>query len=257
MPEVVIPTGQSRDGWIVLSVNGNVQWVKAGVPTTELDATELEVLGHAMINYNIIDGDGNEVAPLIFADFKNGVYTVDGDTVAISDLLEESESYTGWNPSLVSAGVGLDCTSEETNFRLKKALFSGLGAGSTILPTVKGDGVFYVRMTDDPTWNNMFPMSLGILDQSGTVSIDDGTGSPVTDDAFDSATFRVALNATLTRLAASINGRTPITFDVTYDASAHPFDTSIVTVGMGQILESIGWYPLQDEADLSTLSALS
>jgi hypothetical protein len=78
MAEVTIPTGQSRDGWICISVNGNVQWIKAGEPT-ELDASEIEVLANAGLTYTsvgVVPGDTPENGQL------GSQYFLDGEEVA-------------------------------------------------------------------------------------------------------------------------------------------------------------------------------
>lgn len=90
MTEVTIPTGGNRDGWIVISVNGVPQWIKAGDPT-ELDDSEIEVLNHAGVSYSLPDG----TEPYVVIDLENGAYTVGGGTVALADVL--GEDLVNWN----------------------------------------------------------------------------------------------------------------------------------------------------------------
>lgn len=50
---------------------------------------------------------GEEVQPIAFADFKNGVYTLNGSPCAITDIFVANGDFGAYAPSDVVAGVGL------------------------------------------------------------------------------------------------------------------------------------------------------
>jgi hypothetical protein len=258
MAEVTIPTGQSRDGWIVLSVNGNVQWVKAGVPTTELDATELEVLGHAGINYTLSTG----ADPLILADFKNGVYRLNGADVTFDDLFEEDLANWGnYEETMLVPGLGMTsgAASSYNRFMVKPSVAALVADGATIVPNVSvfegGACLTRILMADSASLNYYFTAEIqtGGVDMSGW---DDGNAAELLPFPYGGSEVKVAFNLSRTRIALSLNGGAVQASD-TIDPGPFAAIALQVTGYEDMYLESLGFYPLQDEADLPTLSALS
>jgi hypothetical protein len=221
--------------------------------------------GMGMVAGAIVVG-GVTIEPTIFLDFKNGVYTVEGAATPLADIVEASESFPGWDATKVVPGTGLTAGASGNDFRLKKALFTALGNEATIVPHMvqasSSNPTLTISMMDDPDFNNMFPLVLNAVDDGNVltgarISVSDGGGTFVADVDAGVLTYKAAFSATPERVAGSLNGRAVIAMD-TYNAGQTgivPFDTSVVTINQHAILESIGWYSLQAEADLPGLSA--
>jgi hypothetical protein len=196
----------------------------------------------------------NGVAPLIFADFKNGVYEANGASMTLGDLLIEDTDFGTWDPSLVVAGTGFTNpgASSANGPVLAPGLSTFIGEGCTLVPTFsqRDQGDMRLFMLDLPAYNNEF---WGAVTRQYS-GVSDGSGTFV-QDTFANVT-KAAFNISLTRVAGSVNGRPVFGMDPTYDATGTPFNTSAIVVENSFVLETLGWYPLQPEADLVTLSTL-
>lgn len=200
--------------------------------------------------------DGTE--PLIFADLKNGIYTVEGVPVAMADLLEEQLDFGTFDPALIEAGIGLRDpeSTGDADPCLKQSLASvlPLDTGCTIVATYSGEGSYSVTLVDLPDYNIGYTATFS----DEHIEVGDGAANSAQDTDPLGTTTKIAANIGVARLAGSLGGR-PVVATDTYHAAdpgaAPPFNTSGIVVSSGGVLESVGWYPLQDEADLPMLSA--
>jgi hypothetical protein len=164
------------------------------------------------------------------------------------------------HPALIQPGVGLtDPTTSGDAGPCLKSTLSGLialNAGCTIVCTFNintQNSSFRCYLFDLPGFNNSF--TAGVTDGPDyNAEVNDGGGAVVT-DILPGAT-KAAFNISIERLAGSLQGRPVFAEDASFDASAFPFTNWAVSVSSNAILESVGWYPLQAEADLPMLSSL-
>jgi hypothetical protein len=210
-----------------------------------------------------INVGGVMVEPLVLADFKNGVYTINGEAAGITDVIESNPDWGVFDPELIVPGTGLVAVGQfpETYGTLKSTLATFLTDGCTIIPVVAeldgpnlGIGSTKFDMLELPGWSVDI---WGRVDTNGggsvTVTVADG-GINTISDGDTGVSTKTAFNISRTRVAASVNGRPAVGVTVGY--AAGPFNTSAFYTENDAALESIGWYPLQDEADLPGLSAI-
>jgi hypothetical protein len=264
MPNIIVPAGGSRDGWIWISVNGQQQWVKAGVET-EVDDSEAEVLEHAGIAFTQSSADLPEGATG-YIDFANGAFFFVDESYQLNEVIGAGTYYepgvdvndidasTGWEPSTtaLSAFIG--------------DAFTALAAGATI--------VMDVELTGDTT--NYSTVEIGVIDHNtfephAIVNISTSVGSSgISPDGTSTFTefveigalagveagrHKVAVTLMPNKIAASLDGGAVIE-DLT------TWTNAITDAGFGlwpqpgSYIRSIVFYPVQDNAALVTLSAL-
>lgn len=154
MPEIIVPAGQERDGWITVWVNGEQFSVKAGEPT-ELETSVIEALGHAGIEYVLNSNPGGlPEGAVAFADFKNGTYSYGSNT--FDDFLTEDTDYGTWDATVV-LGTGLVPDPGQQYISVASALTADLlASGFTVVANIVLDdpvnAFFLVEALDLPDW---------------------------------------------------------------------------------------------------------
>lgn len=194
----------------------------------------------------------NGTEPLIFLDFKNGIYQSEGVNVAVSSLVVENTDFGNYSVSNIQADIGL-VEADPTFFGDALDLLLG---GSTVvcsftLPVPTAAGITF-EMVDSASYN---------LDYHATFLNDvhcrltDEVNSPTDVDPLAAGTHKTALTMIDGKMAASIDGGTLYALNPAVAWIPAP---QIVIFGCGgnAVIESIGLYPVQSDADLPTLSAL-
>lgn len=213
------------------------------------------ILPGAVASYALPNG----TAPLTVADFKNGVYMLDGAAVASTEVVEAIAS---WDPSWsvasnVTPGVG-----SNGNPCVNQALGQSLLAqgGITLVATLNASSgvypVFSADSFDDP-------------DFAQTVGITLGTGITPS----DTKVYVFGVSQALFEPQPGVSGRNILAWSIKDSGaliigSVNGSATATTAVGGALVvnsigfdiqvgyIESIGIYPLQADADLPTLSAL-
>jgi hypothetical protein len=209
--------------------------------------------------YGVIDVGGGPVEPLIFLDFKNGVYTVDGVVTDVNDLLADLPGAgDSFDPSMIQAGVGLVGAAGNTY-----AVFAGAAAtlalaGSTTLATLIGDGgvadTFSFEIYND---EGLDYLSTSSFENDALNSIADQVDGLETELKLEAGTAKIALTFIDSKIVRSSNGRAVLVIDPAEPSwVASPPENYAIALAEGMICESIGLYPPQDDAELPALSAL-
>lgn len=221
--------------------------------------------------YGVINVGGGEVEPLIFLDFKNGIYTVDGDLVVLGDVAgDPGEGFGDFDPAGIVGGVGFRpveaLTGSNTVALLGAASALVLGGSTTIYraagftnsadPGVAGE--VFVEMRDED-YNTYYAAKLTALTISSGCKLEDNSGDQ-TVSPLATGTHKAAITMIDGKMAMSIDGGAVLLYD-----PADPWTVAptfyVISVGgpweTAFALESIGIYPPQVDADLPALSALS
>lgn len=210
--------------------------------------------------YKVVEqatGDTDEEPPVedpeILIDFENGVYTVDGVSVAVTSLFGSDPIFTvnPWTDEKIQSGVGLenegDPNSQPTF--IGEAL-SRLLSGATVIMDVTFSGFGQVGL-DLHTSDYAFEADAGI--RNGYVKVDDYIGSIQSSDGtpIDAGRLLLALNISPTHLAVSSNVEMVAIDTVT---PVTPTDVGIVIPNtLGHIIHSIRIVTAVADEDLQTL----
>jgi hypothetical protein len=272
MAEVTVDHGGNRDGWIWLSVNGVGQWVKAGEPT-DLDTSEQEVLDHAMLSYDVVaSGNLTNIATNNAAD---GVYTLNGETVAITDIVDATNGETNFDPvvDLDADGIklrddgggafltrqlamtpALAATLLTTGFTIVAELY----AGTTISFSVSAhDDAFTMDAGGTTTHSAAIPDVQSEVKYTSVTDKDFNGPTDATKFPAFSQISKFALTVAADRVSASINGSELVTqVGPGLDAAMAQVVLSLSGDGDAR-LRSFTFYDVVADADLPTLSALS
>lgn len=263
MPRVTVPTGGDSEPYIFVAVNGVDQSFIAGEPT-DVTYQCLEVLGESHYAGEL-EVDDSIIDPWLFADFKNGVYTMDGTSVALEDIFTEDENWGTFDPEVdVIPGVGLKRT--QVGYAPCPALVPAnlalfLDNSTVVMNFVytaadEGAGVnnLIIDHGDIVEFNDEWILNVRHIVEAPVVELTDyGSGNvqiPWTGDG----PHRVAANFTSTRVAASIDGGAVDGFD---NPSTEGLHTAVgITAGWTFVLEDIAFYPPQSDDNLAVLSTL-
>lgn len=201
--------------------------------------------------------DGTE--PLIFSDFKNGVYTLDGAPVTVDDLWEEDQdNWLVFDPAThIVADVGLTTAGGQAGPVLKSGPATTLIGGFTAVITADMVGaspsVVYVELVDIPDFNNEMQFKLSRSGALVDAAVQDYSGVTSVVDGLAQGRRRIAGTITNAKLIASVDASATQQRDPDPDITG---TTIALLVGAGNAIESIGIYPIQDDADLPMLSTL-
>jgi hypothetical protein len=211
------------------------------------------VTGHALPN-------GTE--PTIFLDFKNGEYTSDGVTVTIADLLVENADWGEWNAAtMISAGVGMTSASAICAPVFTGDAFDLVSAGATIVLTFSGaaSGVLSralrYELVDDLNDYNVNYYSRHSYTEGTLSDIGDQVASNVLDGVLADGAHKSALTYIDGKISRSTDGAAIITINPAAAWSPAPTVMGFI-ISVTLVLESVGIYPAQPDADLPSLSAL-
>lgn len=192
----------------------------------------------------------NGTEPLVFLDFKNGVYESEGVNVAVSSLVVENTDFGDYSESDIQAGVGL-VEADPTFFgdALDLLLDGSTVVCSFTMPVQTTTGITF-EMVDSISYN---------LDYHATFLNDvhcrltDEVNSPTDVDPLAPGLHKVALTMIDGKIAASVDGGT--LFSLNPAAAWSPAPQIVIFGCSGAVIESIGLYPAQVDADLPALSA--
>lgn len=216
-------------------------------------------LGINVVSNNYALPNGAE--PLIFLDFKNGVYTVDGESVLLDDLvIEDPFSPGNWDSTtMVLAGIGLKPTGGSAFIIFAGDAATRVLAGSTTVTTLVGNAgiggnAFYELSSDsfDVDFQSLSSFSSDALNV-----IKDDHHPNVSEVKLPAGTVGVALTFANGKIARSSDGRAILSINpADEDWDLFPPTRLGLGVPANMIVEQIGIYPAQPDADLPMLSAL-
>ena len=265
MPDVIVPLTDFTDTAPVirLSINGRDHSFQAGEVVT---LTDDELAALEQTNYNIeyrggvpvpgyIIVDGDVVEPLIFLDFKNGVYTDRNGATTLGNVLVENTDFGEWNPANVVADVGL------TGGAGSAPVFTGdpmdlIATGATIVAYFTGAAdadALRFELVDSADYTTYYSYN-GRFGEVGTGQLADNSSSeslPLLTVGY----HKIALTMEEGRMAVSVDGAAVVVIDPA-DPWTPPVAIMNLIVGAYITLETIGIYPAQDDADLPGLSTL-
>jgi hypothetical protein len=267
MTEVTIPTGQPRDGWIWISVNGVQQWIKAGEPT-ELDASEIGVLTDAGISYTAMAG--GDFTNIATNDATDGVYTLNGVPCAIGDIIDVAHSDGNFDPliDVDSGGIkpkdagGGSVT--DTFLYLTEPLLTQILGGYTAVFEVMFEGdaqgaALEATAYDVPDYNItsglIAQFKIGAPDRIRLVDTANNF-TDFSDEFLTSGIHKIAFTATTEKMVASVDGRPIVLVE---EPGLDPLCTGYFFAIKDELsarLRSFAFYGVVDDADLPTLSAL-
>jgi hypothetical protein len=203
---------------------------------------------------------GEEIEPLVFLDFKNGAYVSDGESKALGDLVGPN-IFGQWDESYVVNGTGLVGPVDNASCKLIGDAADLIIAGATF--------VCGLSVPSIPPGVSNFAVSLAVFgsdfDPYYQASFIRANFNMEMDDSYDknvkqaadllAGSHKVAVTIVSGRMAASIDGQAVVTAEPCepWDGSQ---DSASVDVVEGSVVEYVGLYPAQDDADLPLLSAL-
>lgn len=203
--------------------------------------------------------DGTE--PLIFLDFKNAVYQIDGENAALNTLITENVDWGEWNPAtMISPGVGLNNPTANAAPVLTGEAFTRVAAGATMVlvftgATGAGDEVIRYEMVDDLNDYNFNYYSRLAFAGATVGAIGDQTAPDVEDGNLADGQHKTAFTMIDGKITRSTDGAANITINPAAAWSPAPTVMGFI-VGDEVILETLGIYPAQDDAELPALSEL-
>lgn len=260
MANVTIPTGQSRDGWIWICVNGQQQWVKAGEPT-QLDASEVGALANAGVSILNLDAAGLPEGALGYADFAAGTYYLFDASYDIADLFGDD----GYNPDDILVGdiiPGLGWAPSGVKLvGFKGAALAMALAGFTAVIDVtlmgEDDLGLTLEVIDtidmDPTWAAVYIARAGA---SSGISIDAGNNVTEHDPEYLSeGRHKVAVTIVDGKIAASFDGGAVLEILASWPTVPNAADLYF-RPQPGSVMHSLVFYPPQANAALPGLSTL-
>jgi hypothetical protein len=250
MPDIIISHGGNCDGYITVSVNGDAHLIPTGVLTT-VDEVIPEVLDHAMISYALATSGAE---PLVVADFKNGVYQIDGSDVMIDDIFEETPPEAGWWSGWTAdpqAGVGLVDTNFGHNPQLAAAAKALVIGGCTMVRTFNCEANGHIQL--DLLQFPDYTVDLGFNTVAQFLSVNGQTVEAAPFDTPSAETLnKIAFTAADGVIAISINGGETVSADP--GVAVAGVATDIAMVFLNCTVEQIAFYAPQPAADMQTLS---
>lgn len=203
----------------------------------------------------------NGTEPLIFLDFKNGVYTADGVTVTVADLLVQNTDYGTWNAATMINGSGAGGVGGSG---AAAPVFTGAALdlvldGATTLTTLASTGVednFRYEMTDDLSdYNTYYYSQSGFVADQNLIGDGNGLHPDIIETALADGTHHIALTFIDGKISRSTDGTAIITINPAVVWTPVPaFMGFVIPIGMR--VEQIGIYPAQPDGDLPTLSSI-
>lgn len=202
---------------------------------------------------------GDEVEPLIFLDFKNGVYTADGVPVTLAEVLAQDLDFGPYEANDVVNGVGLvgDPVNASSPVVIGDALDLVLQGSTAVYTFVLGASAASQRLDlellDSTDYNLYYYSTSGSYTGGGVNFIGDQDSSDISEVALAAGTHIKAVTMTNGKISRSTDGGAVISIDPAI-AWTPPPEILHLAIGQNAVLESVGFYPPQDDADLPALS---
>ena len=203
----------------------------------------------------------NGTEPSIFLDFKNGVYLADGEDVAVTDLLVENADWGTWNPAtMISPGVGLTVASGIPSPVFTGDAFDLVASGATVVLVFSGTATaatarsIRYELVDDLIEYNLNYYSRSSFRDGDMSRIGDQTADDVNDGVLATGAHKTAITMIDGKISRSTDGAAIISIDPAAPWSPAPTVMGFI-VRSTIVLESIGIYPAQPDADLPMLSS--
>lgn len=207
--------------------------------------------------YGAIVVGGEEVEPLIFMDFVNGVYTNEGVSTTSDALLTENTDWGPWTPANIQNGVGLVGTGLDDS----SPVFTGdagnlVAAGATVLMEFSGDAsaddALKFELVDDLNdYNVNYYSYLGF--GTAVCRIGDQNSLDVDEPRLTVGDHKSVVTLLDGKIMRSTDGNMVVEID-----PAEPWSDPVAIMGLivknHMILHSIGIYPPQLKADHPALS---
>jgi hypothetical protein len=204
---------------------------------------------------------GEPVEPYVLMDFKNAVYTVDGDAVALSTIVTEDDTFGQWDEASITAGVGID---EAASMTLTGEALTLVLAGSTAIYTFVTSGnnaaTIQTEMIDWPDFNTYYYARVG--SPASNNRFNDNVADTVYDydggegDVMPNGTHKVAVTMINGKIARSIDGAAVVSINPAEPWAVAPNFLGITVAEGDVVLEALALYPAQPDAELPALSAL-
>lgn len=204
----------------------------------------------------------NGTEPLVFLDFKNGIYTVNGISKALTDVIAQNTDFGTYTTAAVVNGTGLvgNASSGSNPVMIGDALSLVLGGCTalykfTFIPADTHQRID-LELVDTSAYNMYYySTSMSVDVNLGKCFIGDQVNPDVEEVALSVGAHRKAVTMIDGKVSRSTDGAATITINPAAAWSPAP---GILHIGVGQnaILESVGLYPAQSDGDLPTLSAL-
>jgi len=228
-------------------------------------------------SFNVVpapeEGGGEGPTPLVFSDFKNGVYAISGVSKTLGQVWESNATWspTGFNPALVVGGVGYVVPEIADAPALTSAATSAVANGYVVVVTANFQSAgsvcsIVLEAVNDPSWTLDWYLSMVQGAGVGTVFMQDAGNSndPYVDSGVSLTTdglHKIAARAELNSFAISVDGSSQIS-DTAASGSSLPLNLVGLNVnapdaGQSITIEKIEFFSLSDydATDLPTLSA--
>lgn len=209
--------------------------------------------------YGAIVVGGEEIEPLVFLDFKNGVYTANGSASTLEALVEEEDTYGAWDPNTIVNGTGLVAPGGTTNPSFIGDALDLLLSGSTLLMSfiMAADGLSHNLKVEMISWAGFETYYFGEASKGVTdevfLTLDDTSGE-IYSEPLAAGAHKMALTIIDGKISACLDGGAVITINPATSWAVAP--NFVVLAAKRATVEDIGFYPAQDDADLPALSAL-
>lgn len=204
----------------------------------------------------------NGTEPLVFLDFKNGVYTVNGVSKALTDVLAQNTDFGTYTTAAVINGTGLvgDSSSASNPVMIGDALDLVLDGCTALYRFVFVAADTHQRidleLVDSSDYNTYYYSTVESVDvNNGKCFIGDQVNPDVIEGTLTAAAHQKAVTMINGKISRSIDGEAFVTINPAAAWTPAPAILHIL-VGQNAILESVGLYPAQPDADLPSLSAL-
>lgn len=199
--------------------------------------------------------------PDIFMDFKNGIYQSQGEDVALNTLLTENADWGTWNPAtMISPGVGITVVSGIPSPVFTGEAFDLAASGATIVLVFSGTTTaatarsIRYELVDDLVEYNLNYYSRSSFRDGDVSRIGDQTADDVNDGVLATGAHKTAITMIDGKISRSTDGAAIISIDPAAPWSPAPTVMGFI-VRATVVLESVGIYPAQPDADLPMLSA--
>jgi hypothetical protein len=263
MPDIIIPHGESRDGWICTSVNGTLVWIQAGAITTVTAAT-LEVLDHAMIDYSFWPADGSPDTGDAPAWARTGSIAWDGtNTITwanFNTILGSSVLIPGrdFDPLKLDSGVGYGLgNSDQGGGTFLDAFIDAFNFSFTVV--MEFDGNFQLEYTE-ATFGTDLTVTAGVAGHGDGMHITDQNSGVILEPVGNTAaaaSSKLALTITASSMYSAYNGASLMYADVPAQTVVDPDTPNQPTdiVFLASKLKRLTIYnPVKTEAEQRTLT---
>lgn len=205
----------------------------------------------------------NGTEPTIFIDAKNGVYMNSGASVAVTTLLTENTDWGTWDPAtMITPGQGIKrVAATNPSPILTGDAFDLVSAGATIVIEFVVTGTsstvrMRYEMTDDLNdFNTYYGSSFANENVSSSAGAIYDNSTQVDDGKLANGTHKTAFTMIDGQIVRSTDGAAVVDINPADPWTPPPAIMGFV-LGLDFIIETIGIYPAQPDADLPMLSAL-